>query len=293
MPSKQLIEHLQQVLSKRYGSPLEACTFEPVSGGSINDCFRLQAANQKWFLKVNSAVTYPEMFQLEAKGLELLGNHFDLIVPKVYFHGQLEDEAYLLLEFLERGVQTANFWEEFGRALARMHRTSNSSFGLNYDNYIGSLPQSNHPHHTWADFFIKERLEVQLKRARDNRKVGDDITLRMERLFHRLDGLFPKEPPALLHGDLWSGNFSCGPNGKACIFDPAVYNGHREMDIAMSKLFGGFTPEFYNAYNEEWPLEAGWQQRADLANLYPLLVHVNLFGGGYLAQVRAILQRFI
>jgi fructosamine-3-kinase len=196
------------------------------------------------------------------------------------------------MDFLETGSRRSTFWEDFGRALAQLHRKSQESFGLEHDNYIGSLPQSNKTHASWSEFFIQERLEAQLKRARDRNKIGGDILLRMEKLFHRLEGLFPFEPPALLHGDLWSGNFFCGVDGEACIFDPAVYFGHREMDIGMSKLFGGFDPAFYQAYNAEWPLGDDWENRVDIANLYPLLVHVNLFGGGYLSQVRSILQRF-
>jgi len=263
-----------------------------VSGGSINDCFKVKTNSGSFFLKVNSAITYPGMFEAEFKGLSLLSAATGLTIPKPLFLGESGKDAYLIIEYLENGPQGQEFWQSFGSALAKMHRNTQEQFGLDHNNYIGSIPQSNIMHSSWAEFFIQERLEVQLKRARDRNKIGADVLLRMEKLFHHIDGLFPEEPPSLLHGDLWSGNFLCGVDGKACIFDPAVYYGHREMDIGMSKLFGGFDPQFYNAYNAEWPLGDDWEGRIDIANLYPLLVHVNLFGGGYLAQVRSILQRF-
>jgi protein-ribulosamine 3-kinase len=129
--------------------------------------------------------------------------------------------------------------------------------------------------------------------ARDNKRVEAGMAFRFERLFHRLDTLFPTEPPALLHGDLWSGNFLCDTQGRPVLIDPAVYYGHREMDLAMTRLFGGSDAALYAAYTDEWPLERGWEERVDLCNLYPLLVHVNLFGGSYITQVEAVLRRYV
>ena len=222
----------------------------------------------------------------------MLAEHTELMIPQPISIGDVDNDAFLLMDYLEEGNRPQDFWEQFGRSLARLHRCTQESFGLDHDNYIGSLPQSNRKHASWSEFFVTERLEAQLKRARDNDKFGGDVLLRMERLFHRMDGLFPVEPPSLIHGDLWSGNFLCAANGAASIFDPAIYFGHREMDIGMTKLFGGFDPRFYSAYNKEWPLADDWETRVDVANLYPLLVHVNLFGGGYLSQVRSVLTRF-
>ncbi|MFZ1692867.1 MAG: fructosamine kinase family protein, partial [Flavobacteriales bacterium] len=161
------------------------------------------------------------------------------------------------------------------------------------DNYIGSLKQVNTPAADWPSFFIHQRLEPQLRMARDAKRVEAGMAFRFERLFAKLDQLITVEPPALLHGDLWSGNFICDANAQPVLIDPAVYYGHREMDIAMTKLFGGFDSGFYAAYNDAWPMERGWEERMDLCNLYPLLVHVNLFGGGYAAQVEAALRRFV
>lgn len=292
MLSKDLILQIEDDFRENGFGRLQILDAYSVSGGSINDCFQVKTTNGSFFLKVNSAVTYPGMFEAEFKGLDLLITSTGLTIPKPLFLGALGKDAYLMMEYLGTGPHGPEFWQSFGRSLARLHRHTQADFGMGHNNYIGSLPQSNAPHSTWTEFFIQERLEVQLKRAHDRNKIGADILLRMEKLFYRLDALFPEEHPALLHGDLWSGNFFSGPDGKACIFDPAVYYGHREMDIGMSKLFGGFDLEFYNAYNTEWPLADDWESRVDIANLYPLLVHVNLFGSGYLSQVRDILQRF-
>jgi len=171
-------------------------------------------------------------------------------------------------------------------------RLTNTNFGLDYNNYIGSLHQQNNLHPTWVDFFINERLQPQIKLARDNNEIDSTTILKFENLYKKLDEVFPKEKPALLHGDLWSGNFMSDEKGESVIMDPTVYYGHREMDIAMAKLFGGFDAEFYSSYNEHYPLENGWEQRINVCNLYPLMVHVNLFGGGYLGQVKSILSKF-
>lgn len=155
---------------------------------------------------------------------------------------------------------------------------------------MGSLPQSNKKQARWNDFFIEERLKKQVLLAREYFSSADLISF--ERLYARLDELLPVEPSALLHGDLWGGNYMVSSDGKACLIDPAVYYGHREVDIAMTTLFGGFDEQFYISYNEEYPLEINWQQRLDIFKLYPLLIHLNLFGSGYLGSILSIIRRF-
>jgi fructosamine-3-kinase len=173
-----------------------------------------------------------------------------------------------------------------------MHRHTADSFGLDHDNYIGSLPQYNQKRENWPAFFAEMRLEPQMKMARDEGRMDASDQRSFEKLYERLDRIFPEEPPALVHGDLWSGNYMVGPEGEPYILDPAVYYGHREMDLGMSTLFGTFGDAFYRSYDAEYPLEKGWEERSDLANLYPLMVHVNLFGGGFASEVRTILRRF-
>lgn len=300
MLSESLKTTLSIILSEKFSKPVSLEKSAPLGGGCINDAFRVESTAGAFFVKYNSARRYPGMFESEAKGLRLLHQGVlaypeaaaGLSVPEVVGCGGDDQYSMLVLEFLESGTMQKDFWEGFGVGLAWLHRNSHSAFGLDHDNYIGSLPQSNRNHATWKDFFMVERLEAQLKMAIDNGRAGRELAKEFASLYGTLGALFPEEPPALLHGDLWSGNYMVGPQGKAAIVDPAVYYGHRYMDLGMSKLFGGFAPAFYEAYQAAWPLEKGWQEGIEVANLYPLMVHVNLFGGGYLGSVREILRRF-
>lgn len=292
MLPEEIQSELESMLSKLTGEVVKAKAVSPASGGCINQAAAVTTTAGKYFVKWNSAAKYPGMFEAEAKGLQLLKKTGVMFVPGVVQIGTAAKDAFLVLEFVEQGKRPVDFWESFGISLAKLHSHTNAKFGLDHDNYIGSLPQSNAPHSSWSEFFACERLEPQLKLARDEGKMSRLITSRFESLFAVLEELFPAEKPALLHGDLWSGNFMTSPLGTACIFDPAVYFGHREMDIAMTRLFGGFSDGFYEGYMQHRPLEKGWEKRIDLCNLYPLMVHVNLFGGSYIPQVEAIIRKF-
>lgn len=209
-----------------------------------------------------------------------------LIIPEVYLVG----DDFLLMEYIEEN----NFGNSylFGSQLAQLHRKSNELFGLDHPNYIGRLPQSNRYHAHWLEFFVRERLEPQVKMAIDSGKLSADFAHIFERVMNYTYIIFPDEPPALLHGDLWAGNYMFTNNEETAIYDPAVYYGHREMDIAMTKLFGGFDKEFYRGYNDMYPLEPGFEERLKLCNLYPILVHANLFGGSYIHQAEQLLRQF-
>lgn len=288
-----LIDQLAERLTIHVGHRVDIEDAFPLGGGSINDAWRLDTDAGRFFLKTNSADRFPSMFEAEADGLQRLREAGPLRVPQVIGHGEDHDDSFLLLEWVEAGDKGTDFWADFGRGLAQLHRHTQEHFGLDRDNYIGSLPQRNTAERDWPGFFIHQRLEPQLKIARDRKRVEAGMAFRFERLFHQLDTLFPAEPPALLHGDLWSGNFICDSEGRPVLIDPAVYYGHREMDLAMTKLFGGADDALYTAYHAERPLEQGWEERLDVCNLYPLLVHVNLFGGGYVRQVEGVLRRFV
>ena len=284
---------IENILSDKHeGRPVKISAIRPLGGGCINDAASLTTDAGKYFAKWNDAKKYPGMFEAEQKGLQLLSDTKEIYVPSVIQAGIAGDNSFLILEMVEEGKKTSDFWEEFGRAIARMHKHTWKSFGLDHDNYIGSLPQINKPQEKWAEFFVCERLEPQLRQARNAGKLGRSAASHFENLFAALEEIFPPEKPSLLHGDLWSGNYMTSPEGRACIYDPAVYYGHREMDIAMTKLFGGFDAGFYAGYLHELPLEKGWEKRTDICNLYSLLVHVNLFGGGYAAQVEQIVRKF-
>jgi fructosamine-3-kinase len=285
-------EEVARVLREATGAAHQVLNAAPLGGGSINEAGKVQTDRGVFFIKINRSKAFPGMFGAEARGLALLRETGEVYVPSVLGIGEAGEDAFLLAEFISPGQRSTHFFYEFGQALARLHTHTQASFGLGHSNYIGSLQQFNDARERWPEFFAEMRLEVQLKLARDSGKIGAAVLKAFEKLNARLEEIFPPGPPALLHGDLWSGNYMTSPSGGACIFDPAVYFGHREMDIAMSKLFGGFPRDFYEGYNAQWPLEKGWEQRVDICNLYPLLVHVNLFGGGYLSDVTAIVRRF-
>lgn len=285
-------ESVRQMLEQAIQMQVKIYSVSPVGGGSINDTFRVETSSGIYFVKKNSASRYPAMFEKEAKGLQVLADAGEITVPEVIAFGESDDDAFLILEFIQSGARPASFWDDFARQLANLHRHSSGSFGLDHDNYIGSLVQYNRQHKTWADFFREERLEVQLRLAIDNHKMGKETMMAFGRFYNKLNEIFPPEPPALLHGDLWGGNYMVDEKGSPLVIDPAVYYGHREMDLGMSQLFGGFDVRFYEAYQRYFPLEKGWQQRLDYCNLYPLMVHVNLFGGSYTGSVKAILKVF-
>lgn len=262
--------------------------YEQVHGGDINKAWCLFTSNGKYFLKINDRVKYPGMFQKEANGLDLLRTHCALTVPKVFKTGETGAHQYLLLEWLEKSAPLKKMWEDFGSGLAMMHKQPQSYFGLNEDNYIGSLKQDNTSHNEWHLFYSACRIMPLVKTLFDAGSLSpkdlDDAGL----FCQHLKKIFPGERPSLLHGDLWGGNFLIASPGKPAIFDPAVYFGHREMDIGMTKLFGGFDQRFYDAYTEVYPLENDWRQRIPYTQLYPLLVHGVLFGGHYIAAAKNI-----
>ena len=265
----------------------------PLSGGDINDAFELELRDgRRLFLKTNRAAP-AGMFQAEARGLAWLAEARALHVPDVVAVAD-DRVSFLVLELVEPGSRRRAFDEELGRALAVLHRASPATFGLDHDNFIGSLPQSNRPHARWTDFFQSERLEPQLRLATERGRATGAMRRGFERLFARLAALVgPEEPPARLHGDLWGGNLHVTPDGAPCLIDPAAYGGHREVDLAMMRLFGGFAERVFSAYSEAFPLAPGHAERVPLYQLYPLLVHVNLFGGGYAASVERVLERYV
>ncbi|HKL19067.1 MAG TPA: fructosamine kinase family protein [Halalkalibaculum sp.] len=265
-----------------------------VSGGSINEAAKLDIEEVgPAFLKWNRTAD-PDMFEKEVSGLNLLRDaETGLRVPEVLLQGTVNGSTgYLLLEYIEDGRPGNRSAQDFGEQLASLHDHRGESFGLDEDNYIGRLPQSNNRHSDWINFFIDERMEPQLQMAMKSGKFGSAIIGAFNNMYRKLDEIFPKDRPSLLHGDLWGGNFFYDTEGTAVIYDPAVYYGHREIELAFTHLFGGFSSAFYEAYDKVLPLEPGFKQRKDIYNLYPLLVHTNLFGGSYARQVEGIVTQF-
>lgn len=283
------MEFLQNIFND---CELNVQRYEPVQGGDINDAYCLITSTGKYFLKVNDKNKYPWLFEKEASGLDMLRNESTLIIPQVIKTGTYGHQQYLLLEWLDMGAANKNMWEKFGQGLALMHKRSQDLFGLEENNYIGSLEQVNIRHNDWEQFYTECRLLPLVKRLFDTGKLEQQQINSIEVSCIKLARRFPIEPPALVHGDLWAGNYLIHSSGYAAIYDPAVYFGHREMDIGMTKLFGGFDKRFYDAYNEAYPLEKDWEKRMELTQLYPLLVHAVLFGGHYVSSAFNIIHKF-
>jgi len=204
--------------------------------------------------------------------------------------GLAGNHQYLLLEWIEKERPLAVTWQHFGTSLARMHKRPQSFYGWECDNYIGRLPQCNDKHNSWSAFYTQCRIIPLATQLYNDGALSSSDIKTVQFFCSRLDELFPEEKPSLLHGDLWSGNYLITNNGQAALIDPAVYCGHREMDIGMTKLFGGFDQRFYEAYNEYYPMEKGWQYRLSLTQAYPLLVHAVMFGGHYVSQAMEVMR---
>jgi protein-ribulosamine 3-kinase len=282
---------IQQQLIKKLNSPLQSFSFS--AGGCINNGGRLSTESGDFFIKWNDREKFPAMFDAEAKGLALLSETKTVFIPAVIHSGETAAYQYLVLEFIEQKSKRGDYWELLGEQLAAMHRITSPAFGLDHDNFIGSLPQCNTLSSNWSDFFIHHRLKPQLQLAIQRGALETKVADKFEALFKMIPALLPNERPSLLHGDLWNGNLISNALGEPCLIDPAVYYGSREAEIAFTTLFGGFSDRFYASYNAAFPIISGYDERADLYNLYPLLVHVNLFGGAYVAQVVSIVRTFV
>lgn len=285
-------DSVQRRLQQALGQNIDSS--QSVSGGSINRAAKVTLADgRSCFLKWNTSAD-PAMFEVEEKGLDLLRSaDTSLRVPDVFATGETENgTGFLLQEFISEGRADPKSAEEFGQSLANLHQHHEEQYGLDHDNYIGRLPQSNTWHENWIDFFIEERMQPQLQMATDAGKLGSSTVAHFESMYEQLPDIFPDDPPSLLHGDLWGGNYFFDENGRATIYDPAVYYGHREIELAFTHLFGGFSSSFYSAYEETYPVASGFTERKDIYNLYPLLVHTNLFGGSYARRVEGIIKQF-
>ena len=285
---------LAQALGTALGAAVTA--MRPLAGGDINDAFSVSLDDgREVFVKTRDHAD-PRMFPCEARGLAWLAEAQALPVPRVLAAsaGTAPGPQFLALEMLRPGRRRRDYEEILGRGLAALHRAGAPGFGLDHDNFIGSLPQENTPCPTWAGFYAERRLLPQLRRAVDQGRAPATWIHDLDRLAGKLDALVgPAEPPARLHGDLWGGNLHVDDSGQPVLIDPAVYGGHREVDLAMLALFGGVSERFYDAYDEAYPLDPGWPRRVPLYQLYPLLVHVNLFGMSYGSQVERALQRYL
>jgi len=272
--------------------PFTVSKFSAIGGGSINEAYRLEGTDgTSYFLKVNASRNYP-MLVAETAGLKAISATSTLRVPKPLAEGISGGKCYLVLEYLE--LSSNGNGKLLGEQLAALHRSQSNSFGFTQDNFIGTTPQPNTWKDNWIDFWRDNRLGFQLRLAAQN-GYGAQLQNPGEKLMDLLPNFFEgyNPQPSLLHGDLWSGNHAFQKDGAPTIFDPAAYYGDRECDIAMTELFGGFSADFYSAYFASYPMDAGYAVRKNLYNLYHILNHANLFGGGYARQSEQMMQRLL
>ncbi|GAA3598283.1 fructosamine kinase family protein [Flavivirga amylovorans] len=264
----------------------------PVHGGDISSAYKVKTSNNSYFLKLNSSTNAAKMFQTEAYGLQIINEANTIKTPKVLACDIFQNSSFLLMEFIESKLPSSRDYINLGNQLAQLHQCTSDKFGLDHDNFIGSLPQSNKPNRTWTDFYITERLVPQLELAIQKQLLSKYECPSAQNIKDFLKSLFKDIKPALLHGDLWSGNYLISKNGVPYLIDPAVYFGHHEVDIAMTKLFGGFDATFYDAYYSNLKRDENTSTRIEIYQLYYLLVHLNLFGSSYYGSVSTILKKY-
>lgn len=282
-----------QVLSSTIGNGIQILDFSHLSGGCIHNALKLNTNQGSYFIKYNKPTDFI-MFETELKGLKQLYDTHEIRIPETIDCGIADGKSYLLLEFIESGRQMHDFWESFGASMANLHKNFlKDSYGLEYNNFIGRLHQNNSKKNNWIEFFIENRLAAQVNLAVSNHLMGKEYVDQFEQFYKILPDLLPVEPPSLLHGDLWSGNFITAEDGYAALIDPAIYYGNREIELSFTTMFGGFDSRFYNSYNEIFPLAPGFDERLNIYNLYPYLVHVNLFGPSYLSGIEPVIRKYI
>ncbi|UCE88242.1 MAG: fructosamine kinase family protein [Pseudomonadota bacterium] len=282
---------IAQQIAASTGEPFALERDSSAGGGCINSAHRLYGSGRSYFVKLNSDDLL-DMFIAEAEGLQEMAAAHAIRVPVPVCYGTDSGQAYLVIENIEFGGRDGV--AALGEQLAALHRCTKDRFGWHRNNTIGATPQINDWNDSWLEFWRAQRLGYQLELA-GRRGIGSAVLRQGEQLMDAMDMLFADYQPeaSLLHGDLWSGNYAISADGEPVIFDPAVYYGDREADIAMTELFGGFGRSFYATYNNAWPLDVGYKVRKHFYNLYHVLNHFNLFGGGYGSQAQGMLERIL
>jgi len=281
---------VQKILQNKLNT--SSIELKSIGGGSINETYKVITSETQFFCKINSATKFPHLFKQEKLGLEIIRKQNIIQTPEVMNCFEEGDKQFLILNWIDSGERTEKFWKIFGEQLAALHKISNDSFGLHEDNYMGSVPQQNARETDWIYFFDHYRLQPLIKQCRDKHLLSPTHLQQFENVINKLPRIFNDEPPSLLHGDLWSANFICDLTSNPVLIDPAVYFGHRSMELAMTTLFGGFRQPFYEAYHYHFPFPDNYEEQWKVCNLYPLLIHLLLFGTSYLHQIESTLTDF-
>jgi len=280
------VKNLEEILNEK------VITNSFVGGGSIADSQKIKTSSGKEFFVKSYSQSKSNILKNEVNGLKEIQKSKTVKTPQIIYY----DDDILILNFIKPGRKNKNFSELFGIQLAAMHRLKSDKFGFYENNYIGSNPQINLPlYSNWTDFYWENRLFYQFKLAEKNNYINSDF----RKLFNQFESIYRKiiegteEKPSLIHGDLWGGNYLVDEFGDPVLIDPAVYYGHREAELGMTILFGGFDSDFYSSYNEAYPLSDGWKERLDIYKLYHIMNHLNLFGTGYLNQTLSIIKSYL
>lgn len=289
----EFLKFIEQKINEKLYSKHIFQKYRILSGGCINHSFEFITNYKSFFVKYNDAIKFPDMFRIESTGIETIYKTKTIKVPTVICFGEFDNLSFLVLEFINQRKIKSDYWADFGEKLSKLHKNTNLIYGLQYNNYIGSLNQINTPHNNFIDFFIINRLEKLVKICFESNLLDKETMKQFSKLYSKLNNLIPEEKPALIHGDLWKGNVLSDEYGEVCVIDPAINYSHREAEIAFTQLFGRFPIEFYESYDSCFPLEMNWKHRTDLFNLYPLLVHLKLFGSEYFYQVKICLTKYI
>ncbi len=284
---------ISEQIEKATGSTFKTISARALAGGDINSAFQLKGIQQSYFVKLNN-MALAHMFEAEFDGLQEMADMGAVTVPRPIVCGKTEDQAFLVLEYIEFGSASKASDRLLGQQLATLHQKRQAYYGWHRDNTIGSTPQINSPQDDWPSFWRDNRLLFQLKLAA-KKSCGGRLQTLGEQLCSDMGILFDghTQQASLIHGDLWGGNAAVDKRGQPVLFDPACYYGDREADLAMTELFGGFGQDFYASYQQTWPLDEGYTTRKKLYNLYHILNHLNLFGGGYLRQAENIMAQLI
>lgn len=284
---QEILFHIEQILS------LKIVSYQALTGGSISKAYLIKSANKSFFLKVNSGTNALLMFQNEKVALDTIKQSKTIEVPQVFLVDKINKNAFILMEYIESKSATDLDMISLGKNLASLHQYKGNTFGFKSDNFIGSLPQSNKSSDDWASFYWNERIKPQLQLAHTNKYIKESEFPDKAHALHLFQETFDDVTPSLIHGDLWGGNYLIRNDGTPYLIDPAVYFGHAMVDIAMTKLFGGFSTKFYEAYHQIIPRSPFYEEQIKLYQLYYLLVHLNLFGYSYRSDVIAILKQFL
>ncbi len=287
------VKFIESIVKDSLGAEATLVDFTFLYCGNFNLAALVKTKTGKYFVKWNKG-DFENMFESEAKSIELIRKTNTINVPNVYGYGKKPDGTFLMIDFVPETNKKINYWSNFGEQLAGLHHVTNNKHGLHFNNYVGTQFQDNSFIENGIDFFINKRLKPQFEIAKNAKEVIEsELFSNFEAIYKVFEKEIPVQKASLLHGDLWSGNMMINADGHASVVDPSAYFGMAEAEIAFTTLFGGFNKNFYEAYLANFKFEPNFKSRIDLYNLYPLLAHYNTFGGGYFNSIVAILKKYL